>query len=241
MNILLTNDDGIFAPGLKILAEGLINEGHNVTIFAPDRQNSGKSHSITLGHSLVVEKTEIEGLDCICYSVTGTPADCIRAAMQVSDTKYDFCFSGCNYGYNAGKDISYSGTVSAAIEANFYNIPSFAVSVDFDRITPHFDTACYYAIKIFNDVKEMVKYPAVININSPSIDIKSVKGIKVCSTGSSITDKYDMTETEKGYELKLVGRNFIKEKDYTDRHYLEENFITVTPLVYNLDDDAMYK
>ena len=104
MNILLTNDDGVFAPGIKELGSQLLEKGYNVTIVAPEEQNSGKSHAITLMKKLYVKKVKIEGLSCNAYSVSGTPADCVRTAVELFSKEYDYCFSGCNLGYNAGMD-----------------------------------------------------------------------------------------------------------------------------------------
>lgn len=236
MNILITNDDGIFAPGLKALASELIKNGHNVEIFAPDKQNSGKSHSITLRDALIVKKVNIPGLNCKSYSVSGTPADCVRAAVQINKSKYDFCFSGCNYGYNAGKDICYSGTVSAAFEANLNNIPAFAVSIDFDSENPKFETACIYTLKIFNKINQIIKDPIVININSPSVTSDKIMGIKVCNTDSSITNEYKTVKTDEEYSIKLIGRKLTEAGKDTDIYYLRQNYISLTPLMYDVDD-----
>ncbi|EGY80585.1 5'/3'-nucleotidase SurE [Peptoniphilus indolicus] len=241
MNILLTNDDGYFAPGIKELARQLIAEGHNITIVAPTQENSGKSHSITLREKLVVSPVTIDGIDAMCYSVSGTPADCVRAALNILDTKFDFCFSGCNFGYNAGMDILYSGTVSAAIEANVFGINSFAVSAEFLKENTNYETAAKVAIEVFNKVHKSLDKVQVVNINVPSVEYSELKGIKAAKIGGNVMDKYTKVQTENGYTLSLSGRNEYNCPENTDRYLLSEGYATVTPLLYNLTDIELLK
>lgn len=239
MNILLTNDDGFFAPGIKELARQLIAAGHDVTIVAPTQENSGKSHSITLQKELIISPVTIDGLDIPCYSVTGTPADCVRAAINILDTKFDFCFSGCNFGYNAGMDILYSGTVSAAIEANVYGINAFAVSAEFLKGHTNYETAAKVAIEIFDKIHKSLDNVQVININVPSLDYSELKGIKVAKIGGNVMDKYVKVQTDNGYTLSLCGRNEYQCPENTDRCLLADGYATVTPLLYELTDEKL--
>lgn len=239
MNILLTNDDGVFASGIKELGSQLLEKGYNVTIVAPEEQNSGKSHAITLMKKLYVKKVKIEGLSCDAYSVSGTPADCVRTAVELFSKEYDYCFSGCNLGYNAGMDILYSGTVSAAIEANVFNIPSIAVSAEYNRENTNYKTSSKVAIDIFEKVKDTLKENIVLSVNAPKLDYENLKGVAVCKIGGSVMDKYTSYETENGFELELQGRNKCKHLEYTDRYYLEDGYATVTPLLYDLTSDEL--
>lgn len=239
MNILLTNDDGVFAPGIKELGLQLLEKGYNVTIVAPEEQNSGKSHSITLMKKLYVKKVKIDGLSCNAYSVSGTPADCVRTAVELFGKEYDFCFSGCNLGYNAGMDILYSGTVSAAIEANVFNIPSIAVSAEYNHENTNYKTASKVAIEVFEKVKDKFKQPLVLNINVPNLSYENLKGTEICKIGGSVMDKYTSYKTENGFELELEGRNKYKHLENTDRYYLEDGYATVTPLLYDLTSDEL--
>lgn len=241
MNILLTNDDGYFSEGIKELAKQLIAEGHRVTIVAPHEENSGKSHSITLMKKFNISPVTIEGVDAMCYSVSGTPADCVRAALNIIDTKFDFCFSGCNFGYNAGMDILYSGTVSAAIEANLMGINAIAVSSEFSREKMYYDTAAKVAIEVFNKVHSSLDEIQVININVPACEYKDLKGIRVAKIGGMVIDKYTKLQTESGYTLELKGREMKSYNEDTDRILLTNGYATVTPLLYDLTNEKLLK
>ncbi|MDO5040528.1 MAG: 5'/3'-nucleotidase SurE [Peptoniphilus sp.] len=239
MKILLTNDDGFFAPGIKAMAKALLKEGHDVKIFAPEFENSGKSHSITIMEKLHVNKVKIKGLDCECYSVSGTPADCVRAAIQIEGNNFDYCFSGVNLGYNAGMDILYSGTVSAAIEANVFGINAIAVSAKYAREKTRFSSAAKSAIEVFDRLHDKLDGVQVLNVNVPNLKYEELKGIKICRVGGSVLDKYETVKTETGYTLELHGRNSEKEVSKSDRYYLEQGYITVTPLVYDLNNTEL--
>lgn len=241
MNILLTNDDGVFAPGIAELGRQLLEKGYNVTIVAPEKQNSGKSHAITLMKKLIVKKVHIEEINLDAYSVSGTPADCVRAALEIYGNKFDYCFSGCNLGYNAGMDILYSGTVSAAIEANVFRIPSIAVSAQYNRENTNYKTASKVAIEIFEKVHNQLNDAIVLNVNAPKLEYEDLKGIKTCKIGGSVMDKYTTFKIENGYSLELHGRNKSENKENTDRHYLENGYATVTPLLYDLTSDSLLK
>ncbi|MDY0257762.1 5'/3'-nucleotidase SurE, partial [Gudongella oleilytica] len=118
MKILLANDDGIMAPGIYTLAKHLIDK-HDIIIIAPETQRSAQSHAITLHKPIVIKEVKLDGIDAPAYSISGTPADCVRVGMELlTDGDVDIVLSGINMGLNSGMDILYSGTVSAAIEAN---------------------------------------------------------------------------------------------------------------------------
>lgn len=237
MKILLTNDDGFFAPGIKAMAKALIKENHEVIMVAPEFENSGKSHSITLTEKLNFNKVKIKGIDCPCYSVSGTPADSVRAALHVFGHDYfDYCFSGVNLGYNAGMDILYSGTVSAAVEANVFGLNSIAVSAEYARDQTQFKAAAKIAIDVFNKLHGKTDRVEVLNINVPKLSYDEVKGIKVCRVGGSVMDQYKAEETENGLALSLTMRKPSSDIDKSDRLYLEKGYATVTPLIYDLNN-----
>lgn len=239
MNILLVNDDGVFAEGILELGKMLIAKGHNVTVFAPDRQNSGKSHSITIFEEIIVKEENIEGLNCKVYSINGTPADCVRVAHVIYKEGFDFCFSGINYGYNAGMDIIYSGTVSAAFEENMYGTSSIAVSADFGIEKYHYKTAVKVAEEIFDKYKDKFYKPLVLNINVPCISYEELKGIKSCGLDGAIIDKYHCNPCDNGYKVKVYERNEHKLIKNSDRYYLNLGYASVTPLSYNFVDEEM--
>ena len=148
MRILLTNDDGIDAEGIYTLAKEL-EKNYEVIIVAPDNQRSAQSHAITLFQPIVVKEVKLDGLKSKAYSISGTPADCVRVGLDaLSGGDIDLVFSGINLGLNAGMDILYSGTVSAAIEANIHNIPSIAVSAEYADGKANFKIAASYAMEI---------------------------------------------------------------------------------------------
>lgn len=245
MKILLTNDDGVFAPGIKALAKELEKE-HEVIVIAPEEEHSGQSHAITINRALIVKDVELEGIKSKVYSVSGTPADCVRVAMdKILEEKPDVIFSGCNLGYNAGMDILYSGTVSAAVEGNIFEIPSLAVSTKWVEASGRFDTAAKIAIEIFNMVKDDLLHPKtptmVLNINVPYMDYEELKGIKVAEIGDATYDYYFEEEVDGNRSLVLKGRNTKDSLEGTDRAYLEEGFVTLTPLIYDFNNTKLSK
>lgn len=236
MRILLTNDDGIMAEGIYTLAKEL-EKNYEVIIVAPDTQRSAQSHAITLFQPLIVKEVELEGLRSKAYSVSGTPADCVRAAIEVlAEGPIDMVFSGINIGLNLGMDILYSGTVSAAIEANIYKIPSIAISAEWINGNVDFDIAAKYALMVLESSKDRLRESnIVLNINTPYLKPEEIKGIKVCKIGGAIYDHYLMENNEEGEKiLKIKGRRDTEAKADTDRHYLSQGYVTVTPLHYDL-------
>lgn len=239
MKILLTNDDGYFAPGIRALAKELAKD-HEVIVVAPEEEHSGQSHAITIRRSLIVKKVKIEGVDCEAYSVKGTPADCVRAGIdKIVPFKPDVIFSGCNLGYNAGMDIIYSGTVSAALEGILLGIPSIAVSAKWVDGKARFDTASRLACELFDRVKEpFLNNPdrMVLNINVPYLDYEEIEGVRVGEIGENAYDYYFEEEIDGHRALSLKGRNKMEPKAGTDRYYLERNYATLTPVVFGSTD-----
>lgn len=235
MRILLTNDDGIRADGIQRLAKELEKE-HELIIVAPDIERSAQSHAITLFKPLVIKEVELEGIKGKAYSVSGTPADCVRAGMEaLADGPIDLVFSGINMGLNSGMDILYSGTVSAAIEASIYNIPSIAVSAEYVDKKVNFDIAARYASKILErSIPEIKDTDIVLNINTPYTE-DAIKGIKACKVGDVIYDYYFEGKNGDGEKiLQAQGRRDINLTKDTDRYYLSQGYATVTPLHYDL-------
>lgn len=240
MNILVTNDDGVFAPGIKYLVHGLEKEGYNVVVFAPHRECSGKSHSITLKEKIMIKEETIEGVKGKVYSVTGTPTDCVRIAKEILNEDFDIVVSGCNFGLNAGMDIHYSGTVSAAMEGNLFGKSAIAVSALVNKGEVIFDTA----VKCLVDVLKKYEYYllnniTVFNINTPFVKYEDLKGIKFCKAAKSALDNYTITFTGECTEIILKGRKIIDHEEDTDRYYLQEGYATVTPLIYDLSDEKI--
>lgn len=237
MKLLLTNDDGISAKGLQTLARELEKE-YDLTIVAPDNERSATSHAITISKPLLVKREKLSGIKSKAYSVSGTPADCVRVALdKLVEGKVDMVLSGINMGLNLGMDVLYSGTVSAAIEANIYNIPSIAVSAEDKDGKACYEIAAKYTKDVLEKAKKnFISANTVFNINTPCIDEEKIKGMKVCKIGEVIYDYYivDKDSTEDELTLKIKGREDKQFKEGTDRYYLSKGYVTVTPLHYDL-------
>ena len=236
MRILLTNDDGILAEGIYTLAKEL-EKDHEVILVAPESQRSAQSHAITLFTPLVVKEVNLEGLRSKAYSISGTPADCVRVGLDtLAEGPIDVVLSGINMGLNSGMDILYSGTVSAAIEANVYKVPSIAVSAEWVDGSAYYEVAAKYAKMILEKSKDkLLESNIVLNINTPHVKEENIKGIKICKIGGVIYDYYFMEYNEEGERtLKLKGRRNGELEEDTDRYYLSQGYVTLTPLHYDL-------
>jgi len=224
------------AEGLRVLAKEL-EEDYKLTIIAPDNQRSAQSHAITLTQPLRVKKVKLEGIKSKAYSVSGTPADCVRLGLEIlADDNVDLIISGINMGLNVGMDILYSGTVSAAIEANIYELPSIAISAEDIGGVAKFHIAAKNVKEILRKSKERIKdSKIVLNVNVPYRAIQEIKGIEVCKIGGPIYDYYIMENGTNGENIiKLKGRKDMPKEDGTDRYYINEGYITITPLHYDL-------
>lgn len=237
MRLLLTNDDGIGAEGLYILAKELEKE-HQVVIAAPHVQRSACGHSITINRPLVIREVKLEGIASKAYSMDGTPADCVRVAVdRLSEEKFDMVVSGINKGVNLGTDVIYSGTVSAAVEAAIYKTPSIAVSSEIHRDTANYELAAKTTAAILKKAeKNMIANDIVLNINVPLTEEKNIKGTKVCRLGSRT---YTNTFVEKldeygNISYEILGEANTNSEEDTDVFYLKQGYITLTPLHYDL-------
>lgn len=237
MNILITNDDGINAPGIIALAKE-VSKKHNVIIVAPREQKSASSHSISIHNPIKIREEIIEGLNCKAYSVLGTPADCTQVGLSFLEDNIDIVISGINKGLNLGIDILYSGTVSAAIEGAIYGVPSIAVSmdVDYEKNDEDYSKAVNWLMKILNIAEEKyLKSDVVLNLNIPNLNGKDIKGIKVCKIGkSTYNNEYVLLENnDEDRSYKLKGTRSDIQKDETDLYYLSKGYVTLTPLHFD--------
>lgn len=230
MHFLLTNDDGISAVGLKALSQAVLERGHQLTVCAPMTQQSAVSHHITLFSPLMTRKVDWPGADA--YSVAGTPADCVRIAQKLTDTPFDFAFSGINDGENAGTAIYYSGTVSAAREARMLNIPSMAVS-----ITSHADEAmrlnlARLAVKIAERYQgDVLPRMCLINLNAPALPPEQLKPLRIAPLSDAFyLDNYERRVSPHGdvYFWLESGLKIEPHKPGTDMALLQAGHITCT-------------
>lgn len=238
MHILLTNDDGIFAPGLSALYRRLTSLGH-VTVAAPFDTQSGAGHAISLTE-IQCRKVNVDGL-FEGYSIGGSPADCVKLAqnMLINDDKaVDLVVSGMNHGANVGINVFYSGTVAAAIEAAFYSLPAIAVSAAFDE-PMDFESAADYA---FDVIGQLTDLPAgrVVNLNIPRLSKGTPKGIRVLPQSiHGFDEQYQSRTDQDGREIyQLTGGTHRDPKDggWTDTTALTAGYITLTCLRQELTD-----
>ena len=178
MNILISNDDGIHARGLRVLADVLSSLGE-VWVVAPDRERSAASHSLTLNRPLRVTK-----VGPTWYTVDGTPTDCVAlAVMGMIKRKFDLVASGINLGGNMGDDVTYSGTVSAAFEATLLGVPAFAISVAADRRVD-FTAAGRIAVTLAELIgKNGLPANTLLNVNVPNLRPSEIKGVAITQQG----------------------------------------------------------
>jgi 5'-nucleotidase len=235
MNILLTNDDGILAPGIAAAYKELCKLG-NVTVVAPADRMSGAGHSITVYEPLVCDKVEIAG-QFAGYSVNGSPADCVKLAiMELCPKKPDIVVSGINNGANVGINVYYSGTVAAAMEAAFYKIPAIALSTVHEE-QMDFKNAAKHCVKVINKLLP-ISFAGVININIPQLSRGQPKGIKVVPQSTMGFDEHFIKkQSDTGQTLyQLAGGIHRDKKAPSDTLALEEGFITVTALGFDMTD-----
>lgn len=228
MYILVSNDDGVSAPGIRALYDALADFGQ-CQVLAPIRDMSGTSNSLTLDRPLYPHYLEngFIGLD-------GTPADCVHMAMNgFLEHKPDVVVSGINLGANLGDDVLYSGTVAAATEGRFTAAPSFAFSL-VAREPTNLPTAAHFARKLVeNYVKLELPTQTILNVNIPNLPIEQVKGIKLTRLGyrtHSLPPVQTINPRGKiGYWISLVG-DIVDGGEGTDFHAIENGYVSVTPL-----------
>ena len=233
LNILLTNDDGINATGLKVLAEHLGRVG-KVSIVAPDRERSAVGHALTLHHPLRAVK-----LATGIFAVDGTPTDCVNLGIHsLIPVKPDIVISGINHGANLGDDITYSGTVSAAMEATLMGIPAFAISLSTNTEGENFISAACFAAKLAGIVmRRGLPVDTFLNVNVPDLPYDLLRQPRITSQGKKsydgmIIDKVD-PRGRNYYWIGSVEVNFL-DREGTDYHAVSRGHISITPLHLDL-------
>ncbi len=235
MQILLTNDDGIFAPGLAAIYKELVKMG-DVAVVAPAGSRSGASHSITYHHPLVCNKVDING-QFTGYSVEGSPADCVKlAVMQLHEGPIDLLVAGINNGANAGINVYYSGTVAAAMEGAFLKIPAVAMSLWHEE-QMNFEKSAHHCAKVLKKLMP-VKKGYVININIPQLSKGEPKGVRIVPQSSKGFDEYYIQQkNEQGQTVfQLAGTCHTVDGAPTDTTSLEDGYITITALARDMTD-----
>jgi 5'-nucleotidase len=244
MRILITNDDGIHAPGLKVLERIARSLSSDVTIVAPETDQSGVAHSLSLNDPLRLREVE-DGR----YAIKGTPTDCVIMGVRsiMRESKPDLILSGVNRGQNAAEDVTYSGTIAAAMEGTLLGVPSIALSQAYGpesgRANIHWNCAETHAASVIRKVLDRgIPRDILININFPDCAPSEVAGTEVTSQGKRDTGLMKVDEREDGrgnpYFWIAFARGKFEPSAGSDLHALKERKISVTPLRLDLTDHA---
>lgn len=261
MNLLVSNDDGVFALGIRTLANTLAAAGHHVTVVCPDRERSATGHGLTLHDPIRAEQVEsIFHSDIQAWACSGTPSDCVKLALgALLDAPPDIVLSGINHGSNLGTDVLYSGTVSAAMEGVIEGIPSIAFSLA-SFSYPNFQPAADFARSLLT---QLMKHPlpkaTLLNVNIPAIAANEIAGVAVTRQGiRRYIDLFEKRIDPRGKTYYWLAGELLEEvseelelspcgevdpskmelrwidESMTDVEAIRNRYITITPLQYNL-------
>lgn len=235
--ILVTNDDGVTAPGIRHLAKYMTEIG-DVIVVAPDSPQSGKGHAITINSTLTFEKINLEG-DQEDYALSGTPVDCIKFSLdKILTRKPDLVVSGINHGSNSSINVIYSGTMSAAVEAGVEGIPAIGFSLLDYSWDADFTQAKEYIQQIVKNVLENpMPKGVVLNVNIPNIKKEEFKGLKVCrQANAKWEENFDERTNPHGKKYYwLTGYfNNMDTDENADENALEQGYITIVPVKFDL-------
>lgn len=238
--ILVTNDDGITAPGIKALVGEMRLLGE-VIVVAPDSPQSGQGHAITLTKPIRLKKVDIfSGIEA--YECSGTPADCVKLAKNVilKDRNIDLCVSGINHGSNASINIIYSGTMSAAMEASIEGINSIGFSLLDFSFNADFSAAAHYARKLSHEVlRNGLQDCNLLNVNIPAVPLKDINGVKVCrQADGNWNETFQEGKDPRGQKYYWLTGEFLynDHEEDTDLYALEKNYVSVVPSGHDLTE-----
>ena len=236
--ILVTNDDGITAPGIRALVE-IASKIGDVVVVAPDSPQSGMGHAITVSDPIRLHPVDVfDGIES--YECSGTPVDCVKLAKHIilKDRLPDICVSGINHGSNASINIIYSGTLSAAMEASLESIPSIGFSLldyshdaNFEEGKPYIERLIRWVLK--NGMEE----GSLLNVNIPNIKREEIKGLKVCRQADARwVEEFSQAEDPRGQKYYWLTGRFVNEDEGedTDIKALEQGYISVVPSMHDL-------
>ena len=235
--ILITNDDGIFAKGIRSLVEVAMEFGE-VTVVAPDKPQSGMGHAITINNLIRLNPSDLfPELDA--YTCSGTPVDCVKIGIyEVLKTKPDLILSGINHGENTSTNVLYSGTMSAAVEGAMENIPSIGFSLADFHSEADFSLSKLVVKEVLGKILSLGMPPNIcLNVNIPKLDIKQYKGIKVCRAAKAFwEDRFDKRVDQHGNPYYWLTGEFSHndEGEGTDLHALKNGFASMVPIQYDM-------
>lgn len=236
--ILVTNDDGITAPGINALIEVALSIG-DVFIMAPSTPQSGMGHAITVNDTLYVEKHIVNSNAQNSYTCSGTPVDCVKIAIhEFMDRKPDLCISGINHGANSSINVIYSGTMSAAVEGGIEGIPSIGFSLLDFSWNADFSAAKYFAKQIIEKVlTQSLPKHSILNVNIPNLPLESIKGVKVGRQAKAQwVEKFDKRTSPHGKDYYWLTGEFVNEDlgQDTDEWALKNGYVSVVPIQFDL-------
>lgn len=236
--ILVTNDDGISAPGIRALIDVMKQLG-DVVVVAPDSPQSAMGHAITINNTLFINKVNFDSDVKDEYSCSGTPVDCVKLAVhEILKQKPDLCVSGVNHGSNSSINVIYSGTMSAAVEAGIEGIPAIGFSLldydwnaDFEPIKNSIKTIASQVLE--NGLPDGV----ILNVNFPKLKEKELKGMKVCRQAKAFwKEEFDKRKTPQGKDYYWLTGEFINQDkgEDTDEWALANGYISIVPVQFDL-------
>lgn len=244
MRILLANDDGVFADGIRALAIAL-RDRHELAIAAPDSQRSGAGHSFTCTQPLSARRVEVPGLAGIpTFAVSGTPVDCVKLGCNNLGLEVDMVVSGINHGSNLGTDVLYSGTVGAAMQGALLGLPAIAIS-NYAFEPQHLESAAWAARWA---VEYLSAHPlprgTLLNINAPDLPPEAIRGVRTATLCfQTYNEIYPPLPSEEEGLLRFdVPRGKLTEtgpEDDHDERWVREGYITFTPLQFDLANHAL--
>ena len=234
--ILLVNDDGIFSPGLRFLIK-ICKKIGRVCVVAPNKEQSGKSHAITVDQKITFKKIACSELYSE-YSCSGTPVDCVKLAIKkLLNEKPDLCISGINHGANYSISTLYSATVHAAMEATIEGVPSVAIShLNYSNKIDMSSFANFLDFFIKKVLKNSIIEGVTLNVNLPDLSYQNIKGVKVCRQGKGKWVEKIISKNNKN-EILITGHFEQKEdNDDTDIWALKNSFISIVPIKNDMTD-----
>ncbi len=236
--ILVTNDDGITAPGIRTLIAVMAEIGE-VIVVAPDSPQSGMGHAITVNNTLYLNKVSAENAEVTEYNCSGTPVDCVKLAVhEILKCKPDLCVSGINHGSNSSINVIYSGTMSAAVEAGIEGIPAIGFSLGDFSWNADFEAVKPFVKKIALQVLEhSLPEGTVLNVNFPKLKKDEIKGIKICRQAKAMwMEKFDKRKTPYGKDYYWLTGEFVNQDrgEDTDEFALANGYVSVVPVQFDM-------
>ena len=236
--ILVTNDDGINAPGIRTLISIMKDIG-DIVVVAPDSPQSGMGHAITINSTLHSSRITPKDSEITEFSCSGTPADSVKLAInELMPRKPDLCVSGINHGSNSSINVIYSGTMSAAIEAGIEGVPAIGFSLLDYRWNADFEQSKNFISMItLNALNNGIPKGVVLNVNIPSVRKSDIKGVKICRQAMAYwIEEFDKRKNPLGQEYYWLTGKFINEDlgEDTDEWALNNNFISIVPVKFDL-------